>query len=375
MRPLLNILILLLFTCSIHVLADDTHQAKLNELKKDIIAVQQKIASDRAHSSKLKQQLASDELKISTLNKNIAFLKKKIKQSKENLTTLNTQAKKEQVALSKSQQQLNFVIQEIWKQRNRNEISILLEQDPNDIARVEHYTSVITQRQQKTISDYRSKLTLHHKTIDDRNLSLKKLNTEKALLNHRKNKLQAANKQRISTRIALNSQLKVDTNKLAQQTSDQKKLERLIKDVTIALNGIKIPTSSGPFRKVKGKLPPPINSKVIQRYGQRREGNLRWEGYLYNAKPGQVVRSVHSGRVVYADWLSGLGLLIAIDHGDDYLTIYGHNQTLLVDIGDWVNSGQEIAQAGNTGNSIKPNLYFEIRHKEKPLNPKYWIRK
>ena len=100
---------------------------------------------------------------------------------------------------------------------------------------------------------------------------------------------------------------------------------------------------------------------------------LRWEGALLDAPAGTEVRAVHHGRVVFADWLPGMGLLIVLDHGDGYLSLYGHNQDLVHDVGDWVQTGELLAHVGDTGGRDATGLYFEIRKDGRPIDPQPWM--
>jgi septal ring factor EnvC (AmiA/AmiB activator) len=100
---------------------------------------------------------------------------------------------------------------------------------------------------------------------------------------------------------------------------------------------------------------------------------VKWSGVLLEAAAGTPVRAVYHGRVAYADWLPGLGLLMIVDHGGGYMTLYGHNEALLKESGDWVEPGEPIAQVGDTGGQARPGLYFEIRLKGEPVNPHPWI--
>jgi murein hydrolase activator len=132
--------------------------------------------------------------------------------------------------------------------------------------------------------------------------------------------------------------------------------------------------SEQPFAKLKGKLAWPVQGKLVGDYGKPRDGGpVRWNGVLLEASQGTQVRAVYHGRIAFADWLPGLGLLIIVDHGDGYLSLYGHNEALLKEPGEWVEPGESIAQVGDTGGRARPGLYFEIRHNGEPVNPHPWI--
>ena len=133
---------------------------------------------------------------------------------------------------------------------------------------------------------------------------------------------------------------------------------------------------SGPFAKAKGKLPWPVDGRLVARYGTPRGGDARtkWDGVLIGASVGTQVRAVHGGRVVFADWLRGAGLLVILDHGNGYLSLYGHNQSLLRDAGDIVKAGDAIATVGTSGGQETAALYFAIRQQGRPSDPAQWCR-
>jgi septal ring factor EnvC (AmiA/AmiB activator) len=130
------------------------------------------------------------------------------------------------------------------------------------------------------------------------------------------------------------------------------------------------------LKQLRGHLPWPLaDVRLLSHYDSLKgDGAQRWDGVILKAEEGAEVRAVQSGRVVYADWLRGFGLLIIIEHDDDYMTLYGHNQALLAEPGDWVAAGDTIALSGSSGGGASSGLYFAIRHRGRPLNPERWCR-
>jgi septal ring factor EnvC (AmiA/AmiB activator) len=102
---------------------------------------------------------------------------------------------------------------------------------------------------------------------------------------------------------------------------------------------------------------------------------MRWQGITIPAEEGTTVKAIHHGRVVYADWLRGSGLLLIIDHGEGYMSLYAHNESLLREVGEWVSVGAPISTVGNSGGEEKSALYFEVRHAGKPVNPSKWCQR
>jgi len=159
--------------------------------------------------------------------------------------------------------------------------------------------------------------------------------------------------------------------RLRQQQGDLESLLTQLRRATASLPPENLGHS--PFAQLRGRLPRPVAGRVIESYGQVRAGGLRWQGDLFATERAAPVRAVSQGRVVYADWLAGLGLLIIIDHGGGYMSLYGHNARLYESVGQHVAAGQTIAQAGDSGGSTRPELYFEIRKEGKPVDPRLWL--
>jgi len=131
-----------------------------------------------------------------------------------------------------------------------------------------------------------------------------------------------------------------------------------------------LPQGEGLKRGIKQ----PVAGQLLARYGSNRPDGGAWRGVLIEAETGTPVKAVAAGTVVYATWLRGFGNLIIVDHSDEFLTVYAHNESLLKAVGDQVKAGDIIAGAGNTGGQLESALYFEIRHKGVPLDPQLYFK-
>ena len=161
-----------------------------------------------------------------------------------------------------------------------------------------------------------------------------------------------------------------EVERLAAQEED---LTRLIAELTSILSDYPI-SSEKPFSEHKGKLTWPVAGALLHDYGQPRVGGkINWNGVVLAAPRGQEVRAVYHGRVAFADWLAGMGLLVIVDHGEGYMTLYGYNETILKNAGDWVAPGDVIATVGDSGGQSEAALYFELRRGTKPVNPRHWV--
>jgi murein hydrolase activator len=160
---------------------------------------------------------------------------------------------------------------------------------------------------------------------------------------------------------------------LEKLRSQQAGLEKLLRQLREAMEKYPI-DSNDAFAHLRGKLAWPVSGHVIARFGETRAGGVKWDGVLVATERGAPVRAIYQGRVIYADWLPGLGLLTIVDHGDGYMSLYGHNERLYKAVGDRVSAGDAIASAGDSGGSAKPELYFEIRKAGKPVDPRPWFK-
>jgi septal ring factor EnvC (AmiA/AmiB activator) len=171
----------------------------------------------------------------------------------------------------------------------------------------------------------------------------------------------------------LDTEIRDGTAAVAKLRSEEQRLAELVTRVSELMAGFPVDTDE-PFSGLKGKLAWPVQGKLAGDFGQPRgAGPVKWNGVLLEAAAGTAVRAVYHGRVAFADWLQGLGLLVIVDHGGGYMSLYGHNEALLKESGDWVEPGEALAQVGDTGGQSRAALYFEIRYNGEPVNPHPWI--
>ena len=172
---------------------------------------------------------------------------------------------------------------------------------------------------------------------------------------------------------SLEAQSHTRAQNLERLKSEQAGLEKLLRELRAAMARFPVEGNDA-FTRLRGQLNWPVSGQLVARFGDARAGGVRWDGVLVATERGTPVRAVCAGRVIYADWLPGLGLLAIVDHGDGYLSLYGHNDRLLKAAGETVAAGDTIAAAGDSGGSSRPELYFEIRKAGKPVDPRPWFR-
>ncbi|VAX08332.1 Murein hydrolase activator EnvC [hydrothermal vent metagenome] len=204
-----------------------------------------------------------------------------------------------------------------------------------------------------------------------------KLRQTRATLQTRKKSLEKTYRERALVLARLNKEIKSKDQHLAQMSADEKRLQDLLNAIKKVLPDIFADTGNHKsFRAYKGKLIWPVRGKVKKLYGKRRkESKLKWNGVMIVASKGREVHAISHGRVAYADWLRGYGLLLIIDHGDGYMSLYGHNQGLYKETGDWVEANEVIGEVGDSGGQKSSGLYFEIRYQGRPTNPSRWCKR
>ena len=239
-----------------------------------------------------------------------------------------------------------------------------------------------------TYYDYFHKARSHH--IDEAVVTIKKLDRLTEQVKVKADELKTSRKQQrvekqkleddfIDRSIIVKKMEKDIANqgsRLKKMVADEQLLQQLLKEIRNIMPSMLTEIDKREtFSKRRGRLKWPVKGKVKRLFGKSRQAaNLKWNGVLIPSKEGKEVKAISHGRVAYADWLRGYGMLVIIDHGDGYMTLYGYNQALYKETGDWVEEGEVIATVGRSGGQLKSGLYFEVRVKGKPSNPTKWCR-
>jgi septal ring factor EnvC (AmiA/AmiB activator) len=185
--------------------------------------------------------------------------------------------------------------------------------------------------------------------------------------------LERSRDERRAVLVKLDEEISDANAAVAKLKAEERRLAELVVKLGELMGGLPV-EGDEPFTKRKGALAWPVEGRLAADFGQPRgSGPVKWSGVVLETAAGTAVRAVHRGRIAFADWLQGLGLLVIVDHGGGYMSLYGHNETLLKEPGDWIERGEAIAQVGDTGGQARPALYFEIRFNGEPVNPHPWM--
>nr|WP_312231381.1 murein hydrolase activator EnvC [Pseudomonas sp.] len=384
----------------------DAARADVAELKKLLEQLQQE-------KSGVQKQLKTTETEMGELENQVKGLREELQDSEEELKRLDQEKKKLQGARLEQQRLIGIQARAAYQGGRQEYIKLLLnQQNPEKFSRTLTYYDYLaearmgqltafneTLRQlanvEKDISHHQAQLQAQKGELDSRSAQLAEVRKERQLALAKLNKDYTARDQRLKAReqeqAELGRVLKTIEETLARQAREaeaQRQRELAAareKPSAPAATGKRAEsgplvssgaTYGGPFANAKGKLPWPVNGRLVARYGTPRgeDARTKWDGVLIGATAGSQVRAVHGGRVVFADWLRGSGLLVILDHGNGYLTLYGHNQSLLKDAGDIVKAGDPIATVGTSGGQETPALYFAIRQQGRASDPAQWCR-
>ena len=384
-------------------------QQQLEQARKDIAELQKLMEKLQKEKSSVQQSLKKTETEMGTLEKQTKELKQELKDSETELQRLDEEKKKLQEARIEQQRLIGIQARAAYQSGRQEPLRLLLnQQQPEKISRTLTYYEYLGQARLEQLNTFNETLRQLANVERDMVQQQTLLTEQKAALDEQHKQLADLRQERKQTLAKLNSDYSARDRKLKARQQAQAELSNVLKTIEATLArqareaeearqlalreqkeqqhstespGGQLVSSTGasyggPFAKARGKLPWPVNGRLLAKFGAPRGGDARstWDGVLINAPAGSAVRAVHGGRVVFADWLRGAGLLVILDHGGGYLSLYGHNQSLLINAGDLVKAGDAISTVGNSGGQDQPALYFAIRQQGRPSNPAQWCR-
>jgi len=381
------------------------------ELRKKLDTLKREITKTESAKGSAADTLAASEAAISNANRSLRELSSEQQQTEVRLTQLSNEQQRLSETVSEQQQRLASLLREQYVTGNENRIKLLMSGDnPNRINRELQYMAYVSQAQAKLIAQLRTNLQAvevnkekSQSAKDDLDEIAEEKRTQKSQLEKEKAR-RAGMLSQISAKLAAQrkeaKRLQHDqerlaglVDKLAKLIEDQKKAAARKQSVKsrptaskkTARASRKAPAlinreepeadtsiQDGVFASQRGRLKLPVRGTITAKFGSKREDGPNWKGLFISANEGAEIKAVASGKVVFADWLRGFGNIIIVDHGSQYMTIYGNNQTLFKHAGDMVKGGDVIAGAGNSGGNEHSGLYFEMRHKGRAFDPLSW---
>lgn len=359
--------------------ADDSNQ-RLEAVQSEIKQLSDSVKQSKKSREKLNKQLKQQSQSIAKLTSSLHSLKQNLTQKRQDLERLESEQQQYLENHAEQLSALNTQLRSAFINAQPSYLKIILsQQDPSKLSRSGTYFKYFHQARQQQLSEINHSLqAINHqqRALVEAQQQLQQLQTEQqqqyALLKQQ-------NQKQLHTVKELNNDLRAKSERISELRDEEKALRDLLTSL-IKQEPITKPNKAikqhRRFAKNKGALVWPVNGKVLARYGSSRKlGKLTWQGIMIEADNGEHIIAPATGTVVFSDWLRGFGLLLIIDHGDKYMTLYGNNQTLLKEVGEKVSAGDIIALSGGKGIRQFAGLYFELRHKGNPTNPARWLSK
>ena len=380
----------------------------LKELRGQIESLRKGVAAAEDKRADAADQLKDVEQEISVTQRDLLNLSAQRNKLQESLNNLAAQSRALETRLNSQQSQLEKLIYRQYLQGTPDSLRLLLNgDDPSQMARDLYYLTAIGRARSRLLLEIDTSLQRKQALATDTQERAKEMASIEAQQKQQRDKLVAQREQRKQVIEKISATISAQRREIGNLERDEKQLSQLISRLAKIIAAKPVPrpepprkkTSSdatrppttkpqtaeissentpetvpaGSFAQLKGSLRLPTRGAVSNRFGSARQEGSTWKGLFIRANPGSDVKSIASGRIVFAEWMRGFGNLIIVDHGGSYLSIYGNNDALLKQVGDSVRGGDTIASVGNSGGNPESGLYFELRHQGRPLDPLKWV--
>jgi septal ring factor EnvC (AmiA/AmiB activator) len=352
-------------------------EAELRKVNSKIEKVRKSVNADIEKRDRLSVQLRDAELGVQDARKRLDAVRAERIATEARLRELELERAKLEKDLAGERGALAGELRAAYVNGREEEIKLLLNQeDPATFGRMLQYYGYLGRARAERIGSIRDKLEQLAQVREKIAAEHARLQELEAGQEREVTALRSAQDKRSKAVASIDSQIKSRGGELQRLESQARGLEKLIVDLRKALQDVPV-AKQAPFEPLKGKLPWPVQQgRVLARFGQPRAGgSMRWQGMLIGTERGARVRAPFAGRVAYADWLPGMGLMMVVDHGGGYMSLYGHNEELFRKVGDPVAAGDVIGSVGDTGGHNQPALYFEVRRGRQPVDPEIWLQR
>lgn len=354
--------------------AEDTER-ELEALWQRIELLQSELADAGKRRSEAQSTLRQAELAEQAARHELDALREKKSEAKSGKLELERRLRAQELQLDRQQKMLGQEIRLAYVEGHDEWLRLVLSQhNPSSLGRQITYYGYFSRHHSKIIDAFRLQLREFAEILTALASEVEKLAVIEQQQIQRLAELAAARERRATLVASIDRNIAATGSEIFNLQEQEEELQELLnKLVSLA---VRFPSRKGkPFSTHRGSLVWPAAGRVVRNFGQSKaDGRLRWTGVLLQALAGTDVRAIYNGRVIFSDWLQGMGLLLIVEHGEGYLSLYGHNQDLLKEVGDWVLPGEVIAHVGDSGGQASAGLYFEIRKDGTPVNPRAWIR-
>ncbi|MDD9176861.1 peptidase M23 [Aliivibrio finisterrensis] len=348
------------------------NDAELKGMKQEISRQSSVLSKQKKELSSLQSSLKKHELSIANASKKARNAERELAAVKRSITELKQQQSElTQQQIGQTEVLKDLLVNYYLISRNNQLSNVLSGDDVTKIDRMTQYAQRISEARVGAISQ----LEFTTMQLKEKEVSLLKQQQRQSELlaqyKQEKTTLQTSQNKRKKTVSSIKKRISNENGYLNELQQNEKRLKVAIAKAKASNN---VPMDG--IARQKGRLPWPIsNAKTLHSFGTKQTGQLTWKGMVLASEYGTPVKAVDSGKVVFADWLRGYGLMVLIDHGKGDMTLYGYNQSLMKKEGDKVQAGETIAVVGDSGGQDRASLYFEIRRNSKAQNPRSWLRR
>lgn len=351
--------------------ANQASEYKLKQLTEAVEQVSQRLTSQRQALSREEQRLAELDQSISANRVAQQQLTRQIGELESSLLDLEAEQQALEVALAEQRDKVAKILVTVYQSSRQPMLKMLLSQDgPATVARTIAYFDYVNEAQREVLLSFQADLEALADTEQQIRQSRQALATDKTQLDQAQADLVQQQQRRRQVLNRLRASVSGTQEELENKQASQARMSELVAEMRQAIVNIEVEsTPAGP-----GQMGWPASGRVVQAYNAPLGDNrVRSQGIVISAPSGSAVTAVHHGRVIFADWLRGFGMLVIVEHGEGLLTLYGRNDALMVNVGEWVEVGQQIGQVGSSGGFDQPGLYFEVRQSGQPVNPVSWL--
>ncbi|MCO7229994.1 peptidoglycan DD-metalloendopeptidase family protein [Halomonas sp. CnH100-B] len=345
---------------------------QLDALGQEIDAMAERLSATGQARDSAQRELKAVETELAQTHQRLDQLQAERRQLNDETTQLRQHRERLQSEREAQYQALGQQLAALYRLGPTPQLKLLLNQrDPAELDRMQAYLNRLTQARQQRLADIArldTALADTEQALAERQTRLDtladELETQSALLAERTE----ARRGVVNT---LDDRYGSEAERLADLNQSREQAEQQLRAIQAELARLAEPTPTTHITRTQGDLPWPVQGSITASF-QRRDG-VHYNGIVIQASEGTAVTAVHSGRVVFADWMRGFGNLLIIDHGDQIMTLYAHLQQFSARPGQQVNRGDAIGRVGNSGGQPRPALYFEVRRGGEPINPQRWI--
>ncbi|WP_172118920.1 murein hydrolase activator EnvC family protein [Halomonas hibernica] len=375
MRTALVLGALLVIVYSPAGLAQSDEQAtrqQLDALGQEIESLTQRLSTTGEARDSAERELREVETELADTHQRLDALQAERRQLDDEMNQLRQHRDRLEDEQASQYAALSQQLAALYRLGPTPQLKLLLNQgDPAELDRMQAYLNRFTQARNERLADIArldTALADTEQALNERQTRLASVTTE---LDAQRVRLAERSSDRRNVVATLDDRYGSEADRLADLNDNREQAERKLREIQEELARLDAPTPSTQITRTQGDLPWPVQGAITTTFN-RRDG-VHYNGIVIQASAGTQVNAVHTGRVVFADWMRGFGNLLIIDHGDQIMTLYAHLQQFSVRPGQQVSRGDEIGRVGDSGGQSSNALYFEVRQSGKPINPQRWI--